>query len=172
MSGTNLLEHRIIFDKPERIVEPCDGAGHIPLGFYLISALKPRIFVELGVNTGNSYNGFCQAVKKLGIDTLCYGIDNWKDRENTFNSLSAYQQYKYNDFSYLLKMSFNGSIEHFSDGSVDLLHINKFHIYEDVRHVYDNWLPKLSNRGVISISNIATRSSGFGVWKLWNESNM
>jgi len=55
---------------------------HIPFGFWIIEVLRPRVVVELGVHNGTSYFSFCQAVKTLGIDTACYGIDMWKGDEH------------------------------------------------------------------------------------------
>src|ERR1700712_4795297 len=63
---------------PDRAVEPSPWLGHTPFALWLIEATKPRMVVELGVHTGNSYCAFLQAVDSLGLDTRCFGIDHWQ----------------------------------------------------------------------------------------------
>lgn len=74
--------------------------------FFLIDFIKPKLFVELGVHVGNSYNAFCQAVKTFNTSTICYGIDTWKrDKhvgfydEFVYDELMRYQKKNYGEFS-------------------------------------------------------------------------
>src|SRR4051794_21305918 len=46
---------------PARLVEPSAWLGHVPFALWLVAAIRPRIIVELGVHTGNSYCAFLQA---------------------------------------------------------------------------------------------------------------
>ena len=59
---------------PARLVEPSGWLAHVPFAMWLVGALKPRMIVELGVHTGNSYCAFLQAVHTLGLDTQCFGV--------------------------------------------------------------------------------------------------
>ena len=49
------LNQPIITMWPEWLVSPGSWVGHLPFAFWLVDALRPQIFVELGTHTGNSY---------------------------------------------------------------------------------------------------------------------
>ena len=176
MSRQQLSQYPIVFEQPRRIASYPFWVEHIPFAFFLVDCLRPRLLVELGVQSGNSFNAFCQAVKTVGGGTRCYGIDTWEGDahagsydEAIFTDLEAYQQREYAEFASLLRMTFDQAIPYFSDGSVDLLHIDGYHTYEAVRQDFDTWLPKMSDRGVVLFHDIAVRERGFGVWRLWEE---
>ena len=71
-------EYPIIFQEPLRACEPLSWIEHIPCAFLLVELLRPKVFVELGVHTGNSFCAFCQAVNHLCLDTVCYGVDTFR----------------------------------------------------------------------------------------------
>jgi len=138
--------------------------------------LRPLIFVELGTFTGVSYCAFCQAIAGHGLKTKAYAVDTWEgDPHNGRNGpevleeLRAFHDPRYGSFSRLLPSTFDESLPHFLDGSVDLLHIDGYHVYEAVKHDFETWLPKMSDRGVIVFHDINVREKDFGVWKLWEE---
>ena len=175
MKDLDLLSE-IIFEKPERIKEPYSWVQHIPFAFFLIDILRPELVVELGVHTGNSFCSFCQAVKKLGLNTTCYGVDTWLGddqaglyEEGTYNDLSSYVNEKYGENAKLLKMTFDEAANLFDDRSIDLLHIDGLHTYEAVKRDFETWLPKLSEKGIVILHDISFRESDFGVWKFWEE---
>ncbi len=172
----NIEDYKLMFKKPERLVEPYSWIEHIPFAFFLIEVSKPKLIVELGVYSGNSYNAFCQAIKYLNFDGKIFGIDTWKgDKhagfydESIYKDLKRYQEHKYADFSSLLKMTFDEGLDYFSNNSIDLLHIDGLHTYEAVKHDLDSWLPKMSKHGIIIMHDTCVREKGFGVWKLWEE---
>lgn len=157
-------------------VEQSAWLDHGPFAFWLIEALKPRSFVELGTHGGYSYFAFCQAVKALGLETQCYAVDHWKGdehaghyEEDIFQRVSSHNETHYASFSRLVRATFDEAVEHFEDGSVDLLHIDGRHFYDDVVHDYETWRPKLSDRAVVLFHDTNVRERGFGVFKLWAE---
>lgn len=167
------LEHPICLEMPDWLEETA-WAGHLPFAMYLISAFRPRVVVELGVDRGTSYCTFCQAVKTLNTGTKCFGIDTWqgdehagKRSEEVFAKLSEHHDPLYSSFSRLVRSTFDEALPDFADGSIDLLHIDGFHSYDAVCHDHETWLPKMSDRGVILFHDTTVRERDFGVWKYW-----
>lgn len=167
----------VTFLNPEWLVQYPPWVGHIPFAFWIIDAVRPRCLVELGTASGNSYCAFLQAIKVLGIETQCFGVDHWQgDPHSSFYSgdemlanLTRHHDPRYATFSTLLQKTFDDALGEFADGIVDLLHIDGYHTYEAVRHDFDSWLPKVSDRGVVLFHDTAVRRSDFGVWRFWDE---
>jgi GT2 family glycosyltransferase len=148
---------------------------HLPFAWDLVREFRPRILVELGVYRGESYFTFCQSVDENRLPTLCYGIDTFRGDihmgmygPEIGEEAQAYNS-RYARFSTLLEMTFNEALVHFRDGSIDLLHIDGAHRYEEVKQDFESWLPKLSSRGIILFHDVMERKDDFGVWRLWRE---
>lgn len=148
---------------------------HGPFALWLIDALRPKRFVELGTHGGFSYFAFCQAVKLSSSGTACYAVDTWEGDEHSgeyddsvYQSVAQYNT-KYSAFSTLMKMRFDDASRYFEDGSVDLLHIDGRHFYEDVKEDFFQWLPKLSADAIVLFHDINVRERDFGVWKFFGE---
>lgn len=163
------------FWPPAHLVESA-WLKHGPFAFWLIEVLQPRILVELGTHNGFSYLAFCQAVRRLGTDTSCFAIDTWQGDdhaghygEEVFTRLTATNEQNYSAFSHLVRSLFDEALPRFDDGSIDLLHIDGRHTYENVLHDFETWRPKLSERAVVLFHDTRVRERGFGVWRLWSE---
>lgn len=161
---------------PKYLEYPDSWVGHLPFAAWLISACKPEIFVELGTHSGNSYFSFCQAVKENKIQTKCYAVDSWKGEEHAgtygeevFEKVNAYNQRHYGSFSKLMRMQFDEAVDYFSDGSIELLHIDGLHTYEAVKNDFETWVPKLATASFVIFHDINVREQNFGVWRLWEE---
>ena len=172
----NLLDYSIAFHKPRRLTDVDFWHLHIPFAFMMVAMLKPERFVELGTHKGDSYCAFCQAVDELGLNTACYAVDSWQGDEQTgfygeevLEELRAYHDPLYGGFSSLMKCLFDDALGYFSEGSIDLLHIDGHHTYDSVRHDFESWLPKMSERGIVLFHDTNVREREFGVWRLWNE---
>jgi lipopolysaccharide biosynthesis protein len=149
---------------------------HIPFALWLIEAHRPGYLVELGTHFGNSYFSFCQGVARIGLPTRCYAIDTWRGDEQSgyyddhvFEAVSAHNEAKYGGLSRLLRCKFDEALSSFLDGTIDLLHIDGLHTYEAVKHDFESWLPKLSERAVVLLHDTNVREGGFGVFRLWAE---
>lgn len=163
------------FWAPERIVLSA-WLGHIPFAFWLVAIQRPKVLVELGTHNGASYSAFCQAIATLGLDTNAYAVDTWAGDphaghygEEVFDELSAYLEPRYGTFSRLIRSTFDDALPQFADGSIDLLHIDGCHTYEAVRHDFESWRPKLSNRAIVLFHDTEVRHGDFGVWRFWAE---
>lgn len=149
---------------------------HLPFAFWVIQALRPRSLVELGTHLGTSYFGFCQAVARFGTDTACYAIDTWQGDEHAgfygddvFNTVTAYNTANFSGFSTLVRSTFEEAAPYFSEGSIDLLHIDGCHSYEAVRKDFESWLPMLSDRGLVLMHDTNVRERDFGVFRFLEE---
>jgi len=170
-----LVQYQSFFWTPE-YVDVSAWIEHIPFAFWIVEVLRPKIIVELGVHTGTSYFSFCQSVKRLNIDTACYGVDTWQGDdhagfygESVFEKVTNYNTKEFYRFSTLIRSTFDEAKEYFVDKSIDLLHIDGFHTYEAVKHDFEAWLPKLSDKGFIFFHDINVRERDFGVFRLWDE---
>lgn len=175
MSGFNPLDNSICLANP-LLLAPSGWIGHIPFAMFLIDMLRPKVVVELGTHYGVSYCSFCQAVRDLKIETLCYAIDTWQgDKHAGFYGpevLAGLKQHHdplYGGFSKLMQSTFDEAVSHFEDGSIDLLHIDGYHTYEAVKHDFETWLPKMSSCGVIILHDTQVFESDFGIWQFWRE---
>jgi hypothetical protein len=160
---------------PERML-PSAWITHAPFAFWLMDVHRPRSVVELGTHHGFSYLVFCQAVARLGLKTRCHAIDSWQgDAHSGFYGdevlaqLRAYHDPRYGRFSELVRSSFDDARNRFADGSIDLLHIDGRHFYDDVRHDFETWRPKLSRRAVVLFHDTHVQERDFGVFQLWRE---
>ncbi len=162
--------------KPKSFKRPFPWVGHLPFAAWLMEKVKPKIFVELGTHYGNSYFMFCQAAKQESINVKCHAVDTWQGEEHAghynedvFNYVKKHNDDNYNNFSTLLRMTFDEALNNFSNGSIDILHIDGLHTYEAVKHDFETWLPKMAQNGIVLFHDTKVHDNDFGVWKLWSE---
>jgi len=176
MSKLDLLDHPLCLHWPERLTDVPSWHEHIPFAMFLVDILRPGTIVELGTHAGDSYCAFCQVVNELGLQTRCYAIDTWEgDKHAGFygaevlEDLRMYHDALYGSFSSLIQSTFDAALEHFTDGSIDLLHIDGYHSYEAVKHDFESWLPKLSSRAVVVLHDTNVHEREFGIRRFWDE---
>lgn len=172
----DVRSYPIVFQTPRLLTGAESWQAHIPVAFLLVELLRPNIYVELGTFRGDSYCAICQAVDLLGLATRCYAIDTWAGDEHTgpygrtvLDELKAHHDPLYSRFSRLIRSTFDEALQHFADGTVDLLHIDGYHTYDAVRHDFETWQPKLDTAGVVMFNEINVRERDFGVWRFWEE---
>jgi hypothetical protein len=148
---------------------------HAPFSAWLISELRPESIVELGTHSGFSYFAFCDFARRLGLPSKLLAIDTWQGDEHAgfygeevFAAVSEWNR-RYETHSTLARSRFDDARTGVHERSVDLLHIDGRHRYEDVAEDFNLYLPTMSSRGVVLFHDIAERSGDFGVYRLWEE---
>ncbi|HXW30544.1 MAG TPA: rhamnan synthesis F family protein [Xanthobacteraceae bacterium] len=164
------------FWAPARIGPQPAWIEHAPFAFWLVDALRPRMLVELGTHGGFSYFTFCEAVEHCRLSTRCFAIDTWTGDEHAgfygeevFAEVKSYNDGRFAGFSTLIRLRFDDAVEHFFDGTIDLLHIDGRHLYEDVKNDFETWRAKLSRQAVVLFHDSNVRERNFGVHRLWED---
>jgi hypothetical protein len=90
--------------------------------------------------------------------------------EDVFENLRAYHDERYSLFSKLIRSTFDDALGLIEDNTVDILHIDGYHTYGAVKHDFETWLPKMTDRGIVLFHDTEVRDrEDFGVWRLWDE---
>lgn len=149
---------------------------HAPFAFWLVSQLRPASVVELGTHWGYSYFVFCEAMRRLGIEGTVSALDTWVGEdhaglygEEVHDYVAEVTRTSYPEIGRMVRGYFSDSVGEFEPGSVDLLHIDGRHGYEDVVEDFTTYLPTLSERAVVIFHDVAEHRPNFGVWRFWDE---
>lgn len=89
--------------------------------------------------------------------------------ESLFKKVMDFNIEHFDNFSTLMKMTFDEALNEFDDNSVDLLHIDGFHSYEAVSNDFREWYPKLSKEAIVLFHDTHEIKPGFGVHQFWDE---
>jgi hypothetical protein len=118
---------RTVVFSPLHNPEPHSWSGLQPFAYWIVQALKPRVFVELGTHAGNSYFSFCQSIQENDIPTKSIAVDTWKGDahsglydESVFEGVKRANQ-KYQSFSTLMRTTFDSAAQGFENKTKDLL---------------------------------------------------
>jgi predicted SAM-dependent methyltransferase len=159
-----------------RRTAPSAWQGHVPFAHWLVHVARPGTFVELGTYSGVSYSAFCVAVEKSKTGTRCFAVDTWKgDKhsgfydEELFTEFKVFHDQNFSSFSKIIRAEFDTAAGEFEDGKIDLIHFDGLHTYDAVRHDFETWLPKLSERAIALFHDTNERREDFGVWQFWSE---
>ena len=68
-----------------------------------------------------------------------------------------------------MQSDFDAAAARFEPASIDLIHIDGFHTHDAVKHDFETWLSKMSDRGVMIFHDTMVKHKDFGVWKFWEE---
>lgn len=159
-----------------RVKHPYSWVGHIPFAVYLVQNLKPKVIVELGTHTGNSFCSFLFAAKNYSPKTKVYAVDLWTGDyqagfydESVYLELKEYLDSNFSEFGKLIRKDFNEAVNEFVDNSIDILHIDGLHTYEAVKNDFFKWKPKLTKNSIVLFHDTSVVKEEFGVKKFWDE---
>lgn len=152
-----------------------DWIEHAPFAFWLIEAHRPTRFVYVGTPDGYAMFAFNQAVLELGIKAQTVGIIKSPSsacalpESAEFQLMCAHNDMEYSDFSHILSEPLESAINHLSDGSIDLLHIDGADGCCEVQRTFESLTGKLSDRAVVLIHDTNVRRGNFGVHLFWDQ---
>lgn len=150
--------------------------GHVAFANILVQELRPECIVELGTHWANSYFTFCQAVREAGCSTRCYAVDTWEGDpqaqfygDEVFEFVNQRNEELYSDFSTLKRMLFAEARPDFAAESIDILHIDGLHFYENVREDFESWIDAVKPGGMVLLHDTNEFREGFGAHRFWDE---
>lgn len=164
--------------QPLTLAEPgwplrADGwQEHIPFAFFLLSALRPKVFLELSKQLGDSYLAFCQASQSLELAVTGqarFALPDGVEQAKRQAELRTYHDTHFSAFSQLCRRDFAQITVEPGTPSIDLLHIDSFRSYEAVQRDFQTWAPKVSQGGIVLLSNVGTDLRNRGVRQFWLE---
>ncbi|MGY3408373.1 GT2 family glycosyltransferase [Bradyrhizobium sp. GM5.1] len=162
-------DYDALFEGSLRPASPSGWHEHVPFAHWIVQQMHPRCLVELGTHYGVSYSAFCNAIAKSRLNTRAFAVDSWLGDENVYEEFKKFHDSLFSSFSVLIRSNFDDAGSYFPDGSIDLLHVDGCHSYEAVRAVFIDWLPKMSERGVVLLHATNVGKRQFGVRKFWEE---
>lgn len=172
---TSITKDPIIYLRPSKIY-PSSFNSHLPFKNWFIKNIKPRLYVELGVGGGTSFFSVCEIIKTFKIDSKCVAVDTWMGgNQNDFVGQEfIFERFindflQYDQFADFARKTFLDAVNSFRDESIDLLQILDCQNYQEVKQIFDNYLPKISKRGVILLHGINDDSMQMGVNLVWQD---
>ena len=136
--------------------------GHRDFAYDLLQFVRPERLVELGSQYGCSLFSFCQAVRDFKLNTEINAVDMWSgDIGAEITGEEVYALVRKTAATYypevnlhLFQMCFDDARPNFADNSIDILHIDGGHTFEDVEHDFTTWLPKLKENGIVLFHDV------------------
>ena len=106
------------------------------------------------------FSGWGSSFEKDPFDKDLHRRDTISDKDlHKGDTISGKDLHKEDTVSdkgaHMLRMTFDEAVRLFQDDSIDLLHIDGSHLYEDVKHDFLTWKNKVKKDGVIFFHDIA-----------------
>lgn len=143
-------------------IEAIDSAwkAHRNFAEWLVKELNPKVIVELGVHFGYSLCVFAKQTsgKVYGIDNFLYdtrGKDVLHEVRKTVIANSL-------DNVTLIKGDFIKIGSSWKEKSIDILHLDGDHTYEQTKEVFDVWFDCLKDSGVMLFHDTISFPDGVG----------
>lgn len=140
-------------------------SGHRRFIYDFIANMNPELIVELGSFYGCSAFAMAQAIKDFHLQSKIYAVDIWKAFEDytsqsyVENIYASFMEVRklcgFNDYIITKKMTFEEARGSFNDKTVDVIHIDGSHYYDDVKRDFQQWVSALKDDGFIIFHDIA-----------------
>ncbi|MDO5388980.1 MAG: class I SAM-dependent methyltransferase [Clostridia bacterium] len=139
-------------------------SGHRNFVYDFMAFFEPKTVVELGSHYGCSAFTFAQAAKDHNIETEMYFVDTWEGDDFTkkYNNdvykvfSETVEKYYSKQNINMLRMTFDEAVGKFKDHSIDVLHIDGSHYYDDVKRDFEIWFKKVSEKGIIMLHDVSS----------------
>ena len=141
---------RALFWRP-RFLRASPDLCHLPFLFWLADLARPRIFASLGLGDGVAYFATCQAMERLGQESLCHAVSAGPIEAD----LTDHNDSDYDDISRLSPGTARSLAGQMAEGTVDLLAVHGVPDAETIAALSDEWPRKMSARGVIVLHGVA-----------------
>lgn len=152
--------------------------GHRKFAENLVRFLNPKVIVDLGVDWG--YSTFSFAIPRIGHT---YGVDNFTgdDFVGTDELRKKYdfvmmkrEKLHLQDNLTLIEGDFTDVAQTW-DKTIDILHIDGIHKYEDIKRDFETWSKFVTDDGIILLHDTCVESLNsrdYGVKKFFDELDM
>ena len=150
-------------------------SGHRPFAEWLVKIMNPKVVVDLGVDWG--YSTFSFALPRIGH---IFGIDNFIGDSFVGTDSDKFKYHFVNmkreklhlqDNITFIEDDFN-EVAKTWDKSIDILHIDGSHHYEDVKKDFETWSKFVNDDGIILMHDTCVEifdTNEYGVKKFFEE---
>jgi len=172
----NPLSFPVMLRAPDWWPDQAPADGRLPFAMLVVALLEPARLVELGLGCGQTYAAMCQAVQAQRLNCECLGVElndapEASDGPRLSAAFRAQHTARYGGFSRLAAAEAVGAAEFFADGSVDLLHLAAGLTHAQAGQAWQRWLPKLSARAAVLVSNIHPAEGARGLAAFYAEAS-
>ncbi len=148
---------------------------NIPFVSWIFANRRPRLCVELGSRTGESFRPLCQIVDRFSPGSRCIGIDPWNGaggtsgrRHSVYEELRDRCETRHPGSASVLRMELNDAVSQFDQECIDFLHIARPDDAADCAPLdLSIWRPKLRPGCVIMLSRSKQDGGDDPETKLW-----
>ncbi len=120
---------------------------HIPLLFWIVENARPGTVVSLGVADAVPYFAACQAIDKLNLEAVCFGIE--MQGETDLDAITAHNRQNFQDFSEIVSGDRSRLESALRNVTIDLLIVNEPLTQALGDEIDQSWLPLLSENALV-----------------------
>jgi hypothetical protein len=149
--------------------------GHYPFMRWLLLRLVRGAYLELGLHWGETIKNLAHFSKANNLEFIFLGVDNFKGdghsglfNREVFNYCLGTQQ-EFTKKVQIIEAEFSDLIPKLDSNSFDLVLIDGFHRYENVKEEFYLIKNKVKSTGIVLFHDIHEKMNGFTTYNFWNE---